>query len=59
MTKKKLTKLEIPFTTVDLSEDSDALQLVLDKGFRSAPVVNAGDQWWAGFDPDKIDSLTN
>ena len=57
MTKKRLTSKGIEYQTVDLSEDPAALDLVLSKGFRSAPVVNAGESWWAGFQPDKIDSI--
>lgn len=57
MTKKSLTDKGIAFNTVDLSQDQEALDLVLSKGFRSAPVVSAGDTWWSGFQPDKIDAL--
>ena len=56
-TKKLLTKNEIEFNTVDLSLDSDALAMVQELGYKSAPVVVAGDKHWAGFRPDMITSL--
>jgi glutaredoxin-like protein NrdH len=34
-------------------------KLNVDKGFKSMPVVNAGDQWWSGFNPDKINGLVD
>jgi len=56
-TKRLLTKLNLDFSTIDITEDSSALQMILDKGFQAAPVVNAGDDWWAGFNPEKINGL--
>lgn len=57
MTKKKLTAMGIDYSTIDLVDDPDAMELVKSKGFLSAPVVNAGDEWWAGFRPDLLDEL--
>lgn len=56
-TKKLLTKNEIPFEVVDLSEDETAMDMVKSLGYASAPVVIAGEKHWAGFRPDMISSL--
>ena len=56
-TKNYLDKKGIEYNTVDITQDSAALDLILDKGFKAAPVVNAGEEWWAGFQPEKIDEL--
>lgn len=56
-TKRLLTKLELDFDTVDITQDATALEMILAKGFQAAPVVNAGDEWWAGFNPEKINGL--
>ena len=56
-TKRLLTKLELDFDTVDITQDQAALEMILEKGFQAAPVVNAGDEWWAGFNPEKINGL--
>lgn len=56
-TKSHLDKLNIEYTTVDIFEDSNALEMIKSMGFMSAPVVHAGDDWWAGYNPDKIDAI--
>jgi glutaredoxin-like protein NrdH len=52
-----MDKLAIGYDTVDITQDIGAYDMLIDKGFRAAPVVNAGDDWWAGFNPDKINGL--
>jgi glutaredoxin-like protein NrdH len=58
-TKKYLSKLEVEFKTIDLSEDEIAMDLVKSLGYQAAPVVVFGDDHWSGFRPDKLDALTN
>ncbi len=57
MTKRMLDKLEIDYDTVDITQDQEALDMVLSMGFKSAPVVITDSDAWAGFQPDKINSL--
>jgi glutaredoxin-like protein NrdH len=57
MTKKMLDKIGVDYNTVDITEDSAAMEMVLGMGFRSAPVVITDNDSWAGFNPDKINSL--
>lgn len=57
MTKRMLNNLEIDYDTVDITEDQDALDMILSMGFKSAPVVITDNDAWAGFQPDKINSL--
>lgn len=54
-TKKYFDDKGISYTTVDITEDPEALDLLLAEGFKAAPVVNAGTKWWSGFQPDLID----
>ena len=56
-TKRLLTKNEIPYNEVDLSQDSDALTMVRSMGYTAAPVVVAGEDHWSGFRPDKLSTL--
>ena len=58
-TKKLLTKNGLEFNTIDITEDSAAFDKVVAMGFQAAPVVNAGDDWWAGFNPEKINGLVD
>lgn len=57
MTKRELTKLEVPFETVDLSTRPDLVNTFKEKGFMAAPIVVAGDEAWAGFKLDRIRGL--
>lgn len=58
-TKKLLTKNEVEFSVVDLSEDVEALEMVRGLGYAAAPVVIADDKHWSGFRPDMIASLSS
>jgi glutaredoxin-like protein NrdH len=54
-----MDKLKIEYSTVDISVDTEAFDMIISKGFKSAPVVIAGNDSWAGFNPDKISGLVN
>ena len=55
MTKRYLDDRKVEYSTVDITQDSEALDKIINQGFKAAPVVNAGSQWWSGFQPDLID----
>lgn len=56
-TKRQLTKLDIPFETVDLTENPSTLEQLHQAGFRQAPVVITPDNSWTGYRPDLIREL--
>lgn len=47
----------ISYTVVDVEQDDSAKHRVTDLGYRQLPVVVAGEQHWAGFQPERIKSL--
>jgi glutaredoxin-like protein NrdH len=57
MTKRYMDKNGIEYTTVDITQDPDALDMILGMGFSAAPVVISEKGSWAGFQPDKINLL--
>lgn len=57
MTKRMLDNLGVPYDTVDITEDEMSLNKILEMGFKSAPVVITDTDSWAGFNPDKINSI--
>lgn len=57
MTKRMLDRIGAEYDTVDITEDTAAMDMVLGLGFKSAPVVITDTDSWAGFNPDKINSL--
>ena len=58
-TKRMMDKLKIKYSTVDISADAEALDLVISKGFKAAPVVITDNDAWSGFNPDKISGLVD
>lgn len=58
-TKRYFDNKGVAYTTVDITQDTDAFEMLLADGYKSAPVVNAGNEWWSGFHPDKIDAYVN
>lgn len=60
MTKRHMDKIGVKYTTVDIMEDPDALNKLVEMGYKSAPVVMTEDgQTWSGFQPDKINELVS
>lgn len=53
-TYRVLDKQGVEYTSVDVSEDLDALEFIKGLGHQQAPVVVAGDDHWSGFRPDRI-----
>ena len=58
-TKRMMDKLKIKYSTVDISADAEALDLVISKGFKAAPVVITDNDAWSGFNPDKTSGLVD
>ena len=56
-TYRALDGKNIPYDTVDMSKDANALDRVRALGYMRAPVVFAGNEHWSGFRPDKIEEL--
>ena len=57
MTKRMLNNLGVDYKTIDITEDQEALNMILGMGFQSAPVVITESDSWSGFNPDKINAL--
>ena len=57
-TKRLLTRNEVSFNEVDLSQDADAMAMIRELGYNAAPVVMAGEDHWSGFRPDKLATLS-
>jgi glutaredoxin-like protein NrdH len=58
-TKRALDKLGIEYNSIDATTDETVYAMLVDKGFKAMPVVNAGDEWWSGFNPEKINGLVD
>lgn len=56
-TMRHLDSKGINYNVVDLSKDDQAMEQVKSMGYLQAPVVIAGDSHWAGYQPDRIDSI--
>jgi glutaredoxin-like protein NrdH len=58
-TKRMMDKLKVEYSTVDVSVDAEAFDMIVAKGFKSVPVVITDNDAWAGFNPDKISGLVD
>jgi glutaredoxin-like protein NrdH len=56
-TKRYLDLKGISYEVVDLSENQEALEMVVGLGFKSAPVVITDTDKWSGFRLDKLSAL--
>jgi glutaredoxin-like protein NrdH len=52
-----MDKLSIDYDTIDITLDTEAFDMLISKGYKSAPVVITDNDSWAGFNPDKISGL--
>ncbi|AWK41169.1 MULTISPECIES: glutaredoxin-like protein NrdH [Photorhabdus] len=52
-----LSRRNIPYQIIDLTENPQALATIRAMGYQQIPVVVAGTQHWSGFRPDKINAL--
>ena len=57
MTKRYLDKAGVKYSTVDITQEPEAMDLILGMGFLAAPVVISEAGNWAGFQPDKLNLL--
>lgn len=56
-TYRALDKKGIEYSIIDISQDSEALDMVRALGYLQAPVVMAGTEHWSGYRPDNINAL--
>ena len=58
MTKQLMDKLGVEYSTIDIVENPEELDKLIEMGYKAAPVVMTADgESWAGFQPEKINSL--
>ena len=57
MTKRLMDKVGIEYDVVNISQNPEALDKLIELGYRAAPVVITDEDSWAGFNPDKIANL--
>lgn len=50
MVKKWLTEHEIPFTTIDITDDEDSITQLKEFGYKTVPVTFIDDYSFVGFD---------
>ena len=58
-TKRYLDRVGIDYKTVDLSTNPEALEMVLEMGHKSAPVVITDKDNWSGFRLTKLAGLAD
>lgn len=54
---RALDKTNTEYHSIDVSQDSAALERIKQLGYMQAPVVETSTDHWSGFRPDKISEL--
>ncbi|MGT2925775.1 glutaredoxin-like protein NrdH [Streptococcus cuniculipharyngis] len=57
MTKKFLDDKNLSYREINLDEEPQYIDYVKNLGFTAAPVIEAGDLVFSGFQPDKLKEL--
>ncbi len=59
MTKKYLQENNVPFESIDVTKNEEALNAIKQAGYTGMPVVtvNGFDNSWFGFRPDRLEGL--
>lgn len=58
-TKRFLNLKEVPYETVDITENQEAFNMIVELGYKSVPVVIAGDKHWSGFRLEQLNQLVS
>ncbi len=58
-TYRALDKHDIRYEVIDLAENDELRERLKTEGLMAAPIVEAGDERWVGFRPDKIRALAS
>lgn len=56
-TTRELDRRGVAYEKIDLTRNPEALERLMDLGYRQAPVVEIEDDHWSGYRPDKIAAL--
>lgn len=57
-TKKHIERRGMTYKEIDISQNDEAREFIIEKGFQQAPVVDLGDgDLFYGFRPDRIDAV--
>lgn len=57
MTKKFLTNADVDFEEINIDEQPEKIDYVKSLGFTAAPVIQAGDIVFSGFQPSKLKEI--
>ena len=58
-TKRAFDRLGAPYTVVDITTDPVALATLQEAGFRQAPVVFVDSDFWTGYRPDRLQTVSS
>ena len=57
MTARTLDRQGVAYQVIDVSQDAQAAAQLQAWGYRQVPVVQAGEEHWSGFRPDRLAAL--
>ena len=57
--KRYLDTKQVEYSVVDISEDSEAYEFVTSLGYKSAPIIVAGNDHWSGFRLERLNGIVD
>ena len=57
--KRYLDTKQVEYSVVDISEDSKAYEFVTSLGYKSAPIIVAGNDHWSGFRLERLNGIVD
>ncbi len=57
-TYRALNRAGIPYRSIDVSVDAEALEYIKSLDYNQVPVVIVGDKHWSGYRPDRIQAVS-
>lgn len=57
MTARTLDRQGVAYQVIDVSRNAEAAAQLQAWGYRQVPVVQAGEEHWSGFRPDRLAAL--
>lgn len=57
--KRYLDTKQVEYSVVDISENSEAYEFVTSLGYKSAPIIVAGNDHWSGFRLERLNGIVD
>lgn len=57
MSKKLAQDLNLTYKEINVDEQPEAMDYLIEQGVRSMPYIESNEEYWVGFQPEKLEAL--